>query len=128
LAAKSPIYYVGKNQTLSDAIKVFASTGARRLLVVENSSDTRNPVNILTQSTVNTYLSNHLDKLGDLGKKTIQEESLGIKSIVSVDLNAPAIEAFKLIAEHRVTGVAVLEEDKTLFTIISAKDIKVRIY
>jgi CBS domain-containing protein len=35
------------------------------------------------------------------------------------------MDAFKMMAEYRITGVAIVQEDGTLFTIISAKDIKV---
>lgn len=69
-------------------------------------------------------LFSQLTQLGDLGKKTIKELGLGLKTVISVDLHAPALKAFQLMAEQRITGVAVNEEDGTLFTIISAKDIK----
>jgi predicted transcriptional regulator len=101
-------------------------------LIVENPKEVTieadKILNVLTQSSVISFVSKHLDALGDLGKQTINTSGLGIKKVMSVSEDAPAIDAFKMMAEHRITGVAVTHEDGELFTIISAKDIKVRYF
>jgi len=128
LATLNPIYFIGKNDSLSTALKLMASTGTRRLLIVENPQETpieaEKILNVLTQSSIISYLSKNLEQVGSLGKKTIKESNLGIKNVITVNEDSEAIEAFKLMSKNRITGVAVVHSNGTLFTIISAKDIK----
>lgn len=45
--------------------------------------------------------------------------------MISIPAASKAIEAFKLMADKRITAVAVVDETGALFTALSAKDIKV---
>ena len=66
------------------------------------------------------------EKLGSLQHETVSSLGVGIKPVVSVPSEIRAIDAFSIMNQQRVSAVAVLNEDGTLLTNLSAKDIKVR--
>jgi CBS domain-containing protein len=80
---------------------------------------------VLTQSAVLAWVVKHKHELGPVLTKTVSELNLGIKPVVSITPDAPAIEALKLMAKYKVSAVAVVDADGTLFTNISAKDLRV---
>lgn len=68
----------------------------------------------------------NLDKLGDVMGLKVRASRLGFKHVHSVDVSDAAIEAFALMAKHRISAVAVT--DKTLggavVSTVSATDVR----
>jgi len=121
LSKRNPLCPLRPTSTVDDALRIFCKTGTHRIPIFVGDK----LVSILTQSMTIAWLSKHVDLLGDLGKRTIQGLGVGLKEVVSVAASDRAIDAFKLMNQHRVNAVAVLESDNTLMTTLSAKDIKV---
>ncbi|MBL7143942.1 MAG: CBS domain-containing protein, partial [Phycisphaerae bacterium] len=46
-----------------------------------------------------------------------------IKNVVSVKKDTPIFEAAKLLVEHNISGLPVVEDDMTLAGILSEKDV-----
>eukprot|EP01116_Phalansterium_solitarium_P003094 TRINITY_DN1365_c0_g1_i1.p2 TRINITY_DN1365_c0_g1~~TRINITY_DN1365_c0_g1_i1.p2 ORF type:complete len:221 (+),score=82.13 TRINITY_DN1365_c0_g1_i1:437-1099(+) len=82
-------------------------------------------VSVLTQSALVAWLTERLDLLTPLSSKTLHELNLDGKSVHSIGARSKCIEAFQVMAKERVAGLAVLMEDSTLLTCISATDLKV---
>lgn len=134
MASKNPIHRISNKATLLDAVRLFGSSRARRLLVVDAND---RPTNVLSQSTITAYVAKHISVLGitieinivtsigNIPKTSLKESGLGLTKVITVETRAIALEAFKIMADQQITGVAVVEEDGTLVSIISAKDIKV---
>jgi CBS domain-containing protein len=53
----------------------------------------------------------------------LKAKDLMTKNVISVKKDTPVIEAIKLLAEHDVTGVPVVEDDMTLIGVLSEKDL-----
>jgi len=120
LSKKNPMIPVRPSTPLIEIMELFTKTGAHRVVLMEE----KKVINVLTQSTVVSYLTKHFNELGDLPQKSVGELGLGYKSVISVSANATAFDAFKLMATSGTTSVAVIDTDGTLFTNLSAKDIK----
>lgn len=45
------------------------------------------------------------------------------KNVICIGKNTPIIEAIRLMAKHKVTGIPVVEEDMTLVGILSEQDV-----
>ena len=82
-------------------------------------------MNFLTQSAVVDFLAKNVSKLGNVVDKTVGEMLLGCKPVVKVNINHNAIDAFKLMAEHKVSAVAVVDDENHLISNLSARDIRV---
>eukprot|EP01118_Nematostelium_gracile_P006091 TRINITY_DN1948_c0_g1_i1.p1 TRINITY_DN1948_c0_g1~~TRINITY_DN1948_c0_g1_i1.p1 ORF type:complete len:315 (+),score=73.59 TRINITY_DN1948_c0_g1_i1:116-1060(+) len=106
-----------------EVLEIFATTGAHRVAIADPISAVPKTDNILTQSRVIQFLSDHLELLGDLGEKTVKELNLGMKMVICVSSEETALEAFKLMAQHKISSVAITEEGKVIAN-LSAKDIK----
>jgi len=121
LSKRNPLVPVAPSTSVLEVMEIFVRTGVHRVPLMEN----KKVLNVLTQSTVVSYLSSHIHELGAIAHKTVGELALGMKSVVSVSSNAKAYEAFKLMATNGITSVAVVDpDDGTLLTNMSAKDVK----
>jgi CBS domain-containing protein len=78
----------------------------------------------VSQSSVIPFLKKHAERLSHLFSKTVQELKLGTSPVISISDKAPAIEAFKIMSQHRISGMAVVDEEGVLIGNISASDIK----
>jgi len=123
LSKMNPMVPLREKDSLGEALKIFESTGTHRVPVL--SGDSVADINgVLTQIDVISYLASNLSSLGDAGKKTLQEHNVKLNKVISVEIGARAFEAFQLMSKNRITGVAVLNHDGTLFSNLSMKDIK----
>lgn len=118
LSQRNPFIPLEKDITIMKAIELMGEKRIQRIPIMENEKI----VNILSQSTMIEWLEKN-KSLYDCSK-TIGELGLGIHQVYSVELSQKAIEAFTLMAEHQVSAVALLDEDGTLFSNLSSKDLK----
>jgi len=82
-------------------------------------------INIVSQSTVIKFLSEHSSDLGAAAKKTATDLGLGKKSVVSIPDDAKALDGYKLINQHKVEAVAVVSsKDGKLLGALSASDMR----
>mmetsp|Transcript_14080 Transcript_14080/g.19592 ORF Transcript_14080/g.19592 Transcript_14080/m.19592 type:complete len:317 (-) Transcript_14080:111-1061(-) len=120
LSKRNPMIPLKKNAPVLDAINIFAKTRVHRIPLVEGNQ----VVNILTQSAVIDWLAHHIKVLDPISHKTVKELQIGYKEVIHVSPESRALEAFRMMVDHKVSSVAVVDQDGTLFTNLSAKDIK----
>jgi len=121
LSHRNKMFPVPIGSSLLDAVNKMATNHVQRIPIVDKDN---NITNLLTQSAVIDYLAKHIDQLGPAIQKTLKELHFEKKPVISIDHNKSAIEAFKLMAEHRISGLAVLDSDKKLMANISARDLR----
>jgi len=124
LSKRNPMFILPVNAPLVDALKIIRETGAHRILI-HKEKDKKKIVNVLTQSAIVSWLDKHSDSLGPVLKLTIRELNLGVKGVICIKDDSPALEGFKLMASNRISAVGIVDKNGTLISAISAKDIRV---
>jgi CBS domain-containing protein len=113
--SKEPFVIVGEYETVDGVIRKMVDHKAHRALALSADKDKR-LVNIITQSRLAECINELWDVdpgLSELGQKTISELDLGSKEVVWVSDSSRALDAFKLIKEKGISGVAVVCRDST---------------
>jgi 5'-AMP-activated protein kinase regulatory gamma subunit len=54
----------------------------------------------------------------------VYDLALGAKTVISAQASKPAINAFKLIADNRVTAIPIVDAEGEIIGVISARDLK----
>jgi len=121
LSKRNQMCPVKGKTTLLEAIRVIVSSGPHRLPILSTGYEI---VNILSQSTIVQWLNTNINNIGPIKDKSIRELGLGFKTVVSVDIDDVAVNAFKRMTEHNVSSVAVVDSDNVLLSNVSSKDIK----
>lgn len=103
-----------------DVVRLLSDKQVHRVLVFNDKGALEN---IITQSAVLHQFRNHLEYLGELGLKTMDELNLGTTTVLSIKISASTIDAFRLLRTHKLYAVPVVNEDNKLVGNISAKDI-----
>jgi len=117
----NPVCHVHADSPLFECIGLFQK-GVHRVAVISNAGITEN---ILTQSDVVRFLISNLDNHLDIFEKSVREIfGIGNKPIISVKENEIAANAFKLIQRHKISAVAVLDDDGKIIGNLSASDLK----
>jgi len=121
LAVQNPMCPIHTGAPIKKALEIFVKSGAHRIPIVEK----KQIKSVLTQSALVSWINSILPHIShDLRKKTVRELGIGLKEVVSVRLDATVIDAFRLMAEHKIHGVAVVDEKGEIFSNLSAKDVK----
>jgi len=107
--------------SFGELLHTITNTKAHQVLL---SDEQKNIVNLVTETTLLRVIAQNKQSLGPVLKKSLVELGLANKPVFSIGLKEPAVNALKIMAQHRITGVAVTEEDGRLFSNISAKDLK----
>lgn len=119
LSQLNPFRTVKRSAPLDDLLAIFGD-GAHRVVVTDEEGT---PIHILTQSRVLKHLNNYPDRLGGSRNKSLKELGL-ISPVVSCKRSELAVTAFRRMMQHRVSALAVTEEDGELVGNISSTDIK----
>jgi len=122
LSQRNKLFPVKTGENLLEAIKIMASNHLQRVPIMDNSGE--KIINLLTQSAVVAYLAKHVNQLGPHMHKSLKELGFLPKQVISIDYNRRAIDAFKLMAEHRISGLPVLDIERKLMANISARDLR----
>jgi len=122
LSSRDPFVPVQDGSSLFSVIEVMAKHKVHRVPLIDHQGRVSN---LITQSAIVSYLAMHLPELGPITEKTVAEFLPGHKEVITVDINARAIEAFKSMVEHKVSAVGVVDEEGKLTGNISVKDIRV---
>jgi len=122
MSRRNPFHPVNKGYSLFTAIEILAREhGLHRIPVIEQD---RKLVNIVTQTQVVHYLNRYLPKLGPIKDKPISMMPSAKSTVFKVTEDDLAIEAFKLMHNKDITGVAVVNTDGKLVGAISHSDLK----
>jgi 5'-AMP-activated protein kinase regulatory gamma subunit len=121
LSKRNPLYTLEGHLPLVKALFMFKEKGVHRVCVGKGNSIQ----NVLTESAVIDWLNKNANSFSTLFSKTVDELNLGLKDVISIKENEKAIEAFKLMSKHRITAVAVVDDNGVLKTAVSAKDLRI---
>jgi len=121
LSKRNAMVPVNVGATLLDAVQNMASNMVQRIPILDKDG---NIIDLLTQSSIIAYLAKHIEQLGPAVHKSLKELNFEKKPVISIDHSKCAIDAFKLMAENRVSGIAVLDTNKKLMANISARDLR----
>eukprot|EP01119_Soliformovum_irregulare_P003034 TRINITY_DN1331_c0_g1_i1.p1 TRINITY_DN1331_c0_g1~~TRINITY_DN1331_c0_g1_i1.p1 ORF type:complete len:310 (-),score=101.16 TRINITY_DN1331_c0_g1_i1:81-1010(-) len=121
LEATEPIITADEDQTMFEVAKLLISKKVRRVIIVNKQNEL---VNLVSASRLMELLSVDVDKHPN-AKKTISELGLATKEVFTIEDKAIAREAFKMMVEKKVRGVAIVDKDGKLVGNLSGNDIKV---
>jgi CBS domain-containing protein len=114
---------VREGSSLFSVVELFAKHQVHRVPVIDFQGRVSN---LLTQSSVVSYLAAHIDKLGSIHHQTVGALMLGHKDVITIGVNARAIDAFKVMTDRGISAVGVVDEEGKLVGNISVRDIRVR--
>lgn len=119
---RNPYHPVHIGFSLFSAIELLAKVpNLHRIPIID---DDRQLKSIITQSLVVDYLVANMDSIGSIKDKPVSMMFAGNQSVLHVTPQMSALEAFKFMCEHHITGVAVCDENGKLLDAISIKDLK----
>lgn len=119
LARRNKFAPLTKDATLYDAVELL-SRGLHRVPILSAEGKL---INIVSQSTIVSYLDKHLEKLKDLASMTIEATGLGTKPVQSVPQTASVIDTLRLMDSKGLSGVAITADHGKLVGITTGKDL-----
>ena len=121
LAARNPFVSVSESCSLADLCAALVEKHCHRVPIVDE--ETGKCTNIISQSALVKFLAKNVPR-EDLSE-TLDEAGLPyLKDVVSIVDTADASDAFTLLDDKRLSGIAVVDEDGMLVGNTSARDIK----
>jgi len=120
LSRRNPMHPVYPNDTLLQAVEILAK-GVHRVPVLNDQGEV---INIISQSSIITFLEKHHNSIKTDTTKSIGEIHLGTSPVIYVTESTPAIEAFRLMDKKGISGVAVVNEHGQFIGNTSASDLK----
>lgn len=73
---------------------------------------------------LDTRRRQHLESLGPIVSQTLDDVGLARKPVYSISATDPALLAFERMAQHKLSGLAVVGEDGRIVCSISAADVR----
>jgi len=121
---KNPFYQILNTDNLKSCMaKMVTLSNIHRLPVFDLQGTF---CGVLSQSQLIKLISDNLSLFTMIANKTVGDLRLGIKSVLSLKQSCSMLEAFKIISENGVSGVAVLDDNSSVLRgNVSASDIKV---
>ncbi|KYQ96725.1 hypothetical protein DLAC_04020 [Tieghemostelium lacteum] len=125
LSERNPFAPVVKGASLLEAMTVMTMNKTNRIPIIENDSiDGAKIINLVTQSALMSFLSKNLEALGPWTNKSLKSLGFKEKHVISIEHYKKAIDAFQLMANNRVNGIAVVDDKGALMANISARDLR----
>jgi len=118
---KSALYPMQISFTVLQAMSQFASLGTHRAVVLDDKNQV---AGIMTQSMIISLLDQNLGKLGKYRSTQVNDLHSVLGPLVTVRDDSKAIEAFKLMADRGLSGLAVVDEKGFLVDNISVRDLR----
>lgn len=118
---RNPWKPVDIRMPLATAIEMMVKWHVYRVPVIDSDGEL---LTVLTQSHVISFISENIEAFNGLGDKSIEELKLGAGGVISVKLSDKAVEAFKKMQTHKISGVGVVNDANELVGNISASDLK----
>lgn len=125
LSRRNPFRSVRATDSVLDVCRLLAKKGADKLKRVAVVDEHGKAVNIVSQTTLVTFLAKEIQQHHAHLGKTVKELNLGTSPIISMQETDPAIEAFRTMDTMRITGLAIVAQDGRLVGNISARDLKI---
>jgi len=119
---KNKLIPVKQGASILDIMKIMATNSVQRVPILDAHDKLEH---FVTQSAFIQYFAKNSDKLGKYGECTLAELGFHSKPVISVKDTALAIDAFKLMGDHKITGIPILDSEGTIITNISSKDLRI---
>lgn len=123
--ARLNIPTVDSSSTVDVVAKSMVETKAHHVLGLNSDGEL---VNVISQSRIVECISSLFGVdpvLTKLGVKTVKELDMGLRDVISIQESDKAANAFRLLAEKNVSGIAVVNSSKQLVGNISVRDLRV---
>jgi len=120
LSRRNPFHSVSGEDTLLSVAEILAK-GVHRVPVVDSKGDV---INIISQTSLIAFFQKNHKELAHVTHKLISELNVGSKPVICVSQNTKAIEAFRLMDNKKISGVAVVDETGRFIGNTSASDLK----
>jgi len=120
VSGRNMYYPIDENAPLLTLLHLMVHKKIHRVPVINMNNEL---VSVITQSHVLNLIFNNIDKFSNL-QETVGNIQLGTKPVLTVHLQRSALDAFKIIYEKRVNGVAVVNDYNVLVGNVSASDLK----
>lgn len=121
LAHKSQASPVLSTATLFDIMQIMATSHVQRVPVMDADHKL---INFITQSSFVQYFAKNSAALGNMEKCTLSELGFKNKPVHAVKETSTAIEAFRLMSQHKITGVPIVDTNGEIITNVSSKDLR----
>jgi len=124
ISGRNDWHFIAYNKPLSDLLSLLSNPHIHRVSVVNEQNDI---VGFITQSKILQFFYKYRDQLEPSLSKLLNTKVVDSKintSVVSVNMSSFMIEAFRLIWEKSVTGIAVVDDTGKLVATVSASDLK----
>jgi CBS domain-containing protein len=126
LSTRNPFHPVREGYSALAVVEALAKEESlHRVPVVDNN---RQMFNLVTQSQVIDFLHKNITRLGDKAFMPVGEIKGVLKPVISVKEESLAIDAFNLMVEKNISGIAVVDENGALKGNLSLRDIKLISY
>jgi len=119
-SGRNPYYPVDEHASLLTAIDLLLAHRSHRLPIVDSTGQL---TSLLSQSAIVAAIAQHIKKFG-IKDSTVGELQLGIKEVLGIKSDQKATDAFKIMHDKKILGVAVTDEKGTLVGNISASDLR----
>jgi len=121
ISNRNPWKPVDTKTPVVDAISLMVRYNVHRIPVVDSTGELQT---MFTQSHAISFISKHIASFEKLRSMPIGKLKLGYGNVISVKLNDKTLQAFKLMHDHQIGGVAVMDAEKELIGNISVSDLK----
>lgn len=119
---KSKLIPVMHGTSINDVMQIMVKNGVQRVPVMNPLTNALE--NFVTQSTLIQYFAKNSAKFGKYGEYTLSELGFKPKHVFSVKETDLAIDAFKMMSEHKITGIPIVDNEGTIITNISSRDLR----
>jgi len=122
LTKRNPFFPIHSGFSLFSAIEALAKEkNLHRVPVVDAE---RKLITVITQSQIVQILNKSLDSIGERKNKPVVMMDRFIENVYTIHEDAVAMDAFKMMVEREVSGLAVIDSDGKLTGTISVRDLK----
>ena len=125
LSRRNPFRSVKTSDSLAVVLELLAKKGPGRIKRVAVVNDEGVVVNIVSQTTLVSFLSTLLAQHSLYLGRSVEELHLGSSPVLCIADSAPAIEAFKMMDSKQVTGLGIVDSHGKLVGNVSARDLKI---
>lgn len=122
LTKRNPFFPIHSGFSLFSAIEALArEKNLHRVPIVDAD---RKLITVITQSQIVQILNKHLDSFGERKNKPVAMMDRFFEDVYTIHEDAVAMDAFKMMVEREVSGLAVIDTDGKLTGTISVRDLK----
>jgi CBS domain-containing protein len=111
-----------ESDDLGDVVSILSNRGAHRVPVMKGNE----LLGVITQSQILDWVWEHKKTVAHLNAINIKVLELAVyRDIVTVHEETKALQAFRLMDYARVSGVAVVDDNNEMLSVLSVKDLRV---